>query len=117
MRRLESVVHFVEHLLRALHGVGPVLLLRFGIDHQREVHRIRERAGSRTANEKTFFFGGGEQVSLSAVRTGTHSEFEHRLRRPRRVVAAVAVAEVRGEGDREADVVSGAGNRRGMRAG
>lgn len=54
---------------------------------------------------------------MSAVRAGTHSEFEHRLRRPRRVVAAVAVAEVRGEGDREADVVSGAGNRRGMRAG
>ena len=43
----------------------------------------------------------------------TYSELEHGLRRPRDVIARV----VRRERDRGDDVVEGAGNRRGMRAG
>jgi hypothetical protein len=43
----------------------------------------------------------------------TYSELEHGLRRPRDICARV----VRRERDRGADVVEGAGNRRGMRAG
>ena len=43
----------------------------------------------------------------------TYSELEHGLRRPRDVIARVVAR----ERDRGADVVEGAGNRRGMRAG
>ena len=46
MRGPEAGVHFVEHLLGALHGVGPVPLLRFGIGHQRKINRIRKSSGA-----------------------------------------------------------------------
>ena len=54
--------------------------------------------------------GEGETGSVGLK---TYSELEHGLRRPRDVIARV----VRRERDRGADVVEGAGNRRGMRAG
>ena len=105
MRGPEAGVHFVEHLLGALHGVGPVPLLRFGIGHQRKINRIRKSSSADATGER----GGGNGVS----RIKTYSELEHGLRRPRDVIAGVVAR----ERDRGADVVEGAGNRRGMRAG
>ena len=56
---------------------------------------------------------GREGMGNGVSRMKTYSELEHGLRRPRDVIARV----VRRERDRGADVVEGAGNRRGMRAG
>jgi len=61
VRGSEAGVHFVEHLLGALHGVGPVSLLRFGIGHQRKINRIRKCSGADATG--TGERGGGNGVS------------------------------------------------------
>ena len=59
VRGSEAGVHFVEHLLGALHGVGPVPLLRFGIGHQRKINRVWEGSGADAMGER----GRGNGVS------------------------------------------------------